>query len=453
MASGLKAKRRRCGHESGCQKFAKQGGVCIAHGAKVQRCQHPSGCPKHPVQGGLCIAHGAKRKRTLCRHESGCTKLVQQGGRCIAHGARAKKRRRCQHESGCVKNAVQGGLCIAHGAKVKKCKHGSGCGKVIKQGGRCIAHGASMKRCEHPGGCLKYVIRGGLCVNHGARTQKRKRCEHQSGCSKSAVAGGGMCILHGPKRKKMQRCEHASGCRKIARQGRLCLAHGGTAERCEHESGCMKFAKEDGFCAAHGALVKQAMQESGSLAGDCKYSAQGASVHPRHHGSASMKPVQQRGLNVYQETHVNVDERNGPGLAQQAGAYVPRRMPVRCQDESGCLEQPVEGAFCATHASEVNKKRNAQPMRPMCVVQGEFRHQLPTHVQHPQHALLHAQNPVLYQQQNPPTIHIVSQPTPVWQVPGGAPVTLVPRYPTQPQTAVVYNVFPVPNSYLYVNGR
>ena len=68
--------RKRC-QVDGCDKFAKTGGHCWAHGGG-KRCQ-VEGCDKSARSGGRCIAHGGgKRKRC---HVDGCDKFAKTGGR------------------------------------------------------------------------------------------------------------------------------------------------------------------------------------------------------------------------------------------------------------------------------------------------------------------------------------------------------------------------------------
>ena len=68
----------------GCTKQAKNGGVCLKHGATRTECKH-EGCNNHALKGGVCIKHGAKVKR--CSSE-GCTSQARRGGVCIKHGAK-----------------------------------------------------------------------------------------------------------------------------------------------------------------------------------------------------------------------------------------------------------------------------------------------------------------------------------------------------------------------------
>ena len=72
----------------GCPNGSVQGGLCVAHGAKIKKCTHP-GCNKYARKAGLCRAHGSARKK--CEHER-CTKVAVQGGRCLSHGAKLKCR-------------------------------------------------------------------------------------------------------------------------------------------------------------------------------------------------------------------------------------------------------------------------------------------------------------------------------------------------------------------------
>ena len=80
-----------CMLDEGCDKAAKRGGKCLAHGP---RCQ-VEGCDKGARSGGCCIAHGGGRR---CQVE-GCDKGAQSGGRSIAHAGRKRKR---SHVEGCV---------------------------------------------------------------------------------------------------------------------------------------------------------------------------------------------------------------------------------------------------------------------------------------------------------------------------------------------------------------
>jgi len=104
----------------GCGSFAKQGGVCIRHGAKLKpRKQRPKlcsveGCGSFAKKGGVCVRHGAKLKpRKLCSVE-GCGSFAKQGGVCIRHGAKRKPRKMCSIDW-CTKHAHAEGKCYYHG--------------------------------------------------------------------------------------------------------------------------------------------------------------------------------------------------------------------------------------------------------------------------------------------------------------------------------------------------
>eukprot|EP00985_Skeletonema_marinoi_P012867 scaffold6284_cov86-Skeletonema_marinoi.AAC.4 len=127
-------KKRIC-RESGCQKWAQNGGVCTRHGANLKLCSK-EGCTNQALKGGVCIRHGATKTIKQCSKE-GCTNIAQNGGVCIRHGAKIK---RCSKE-GCSNQAQLGGVCRRHGAKVKQCSH-DGCSNQAKRKGRCKRHGA-----------------------------------------------------------------------------------------------------------------------------------------------------------------------------------------------------------------------------------------------------------------------------------------------------------------------
>ena len=116
-----KKKKMDCSYE-GCTNQARNGRVCVRHGAQVQLCSH-EGCTNNAITGGVCRRHGAKVYVYPCSHE-GCTNNALKGGLCTSHGA---KRKTCKHE-GCTNQVRQGGVCIKHGAKInrKKCSH-EGC--------------------------------------------------------------------------------------------------------------------------------------------------------------------------------------------------------------------------------------------------------------------------------------------------------------------------------------
>jgi len=118
--------------ESGCQRWAVQGGVCVSHGAKVKQCSS-EGCTNKVVNGGVCKKHGAKLKR--CSKE-GCSNKAFKGGVCWSHGEKPK----CSDRE-CTNLAQNGGVCIKHGAKIKRCSH-DGCTNKVQRKGLCRRHGA-----------------------------------------------------------------------------------------------------------------------------------------------------------------------------------------------------------------------------------------------------------------------------------------------------------------------
>ncbi|KAK1744079.1 hypothetical protein QTG54_005676 [Skeletonema marinoi] len=74
--------KKKCSSE-GCSNFAKNGGVCLKHGAQKRLCRM-EGCMNGVKNGGVCFMHGAHKR--LCRME-GCMNGVIKGGVCIRHGA------------------------------------------------------------------------------------------------------------------------------------------------------------------------------------------------------------------------------------------------------------------------------------------------------------------------------------------------------------------------------
>lgn len=103
-----------------------------------RKCKH-GGCNKWAVQGGVCIAHGATYTKKLCSSE-GCTNQAQRGGVCKKHGAQVE-RKRCSFEE-CTNFAQNGGVCKQHGANVKLCKI-EGCPRQAQRGGVCKHHGTN----------------------------------------------------------------------------------------------------------------------------------------------------------------------------------------------------------------------------------------------------------------------------------------------------------------------
>ncbi|KAG6615301.1 WRKY transcription factor 19 [Phytophthora cinnamomi] len=92
-----------------CNKRAKAGGFCIAHGGGL-RCSE-AGCTKHAVSLGLCISHGGGKRCTV----EGCLNASRKNGVCWSHGGK----RLCKLE-GCNKGPKSGGYCWSHGGKMKK---------------------------------------------------------------------------------------------------------------------------------------------------------------------------------------------------------------------------------------------------------------------------------------------------------------------------------------------
>ena len=84
----------------------------------------------------LCCKHGGYWR---C-NEEGCEKAAKAGGMCIAHGGSQSSKKPCEVE-GCSTLAALHGLCFRHGGYYR-CKE-EGCEKVAKKGGMCIAHGRS----------------------------------------------------------------------------------------------------------------------------------------------------------------------------------------------------------------------------------------------------------------------------------------------------------------------
>ena len=101
----------------GCGSFAQQGGDCTAYGARTtcycwyhhhllhQDAKLASGLYKE-VSG--CLVN---RLVKLCSYE-GCEKQARNSGVCIKHGA---KKTTCSYE-GCTNQVVNSGVCIKHGA-------------------------------------------------------------------------------------------------------------------------------------------------------------------------------------------------------------------------------------------------------------------------------------------------------------------------------------------------
>jgi hypothetical protein len=67
------------------------------------------GAPNQAREGGVCIKHGATWTKKRCSRE-GCTNFAVKRGVCRRHGAKVKL---CSIE-GCTKKSVRGGLCRRH---------------------------------------------------------------------------------------------------------------------------------------------------------------------------------------------------------------------------------------------------------------------------------------------------------------------------------------------------
>lgn len=189
-------------------------------------------CDKDAKKGGLCIAHGGGKR---CQGD-GCEKTAQgTTDFCKAHGGG----KRCQ-AGGCTKSA-QGvtDFCAAHGGG-KQCSVEK-CGKLARPGGLCVTHGGG-KRCN-ANGCTKGAqSNSGFCRAHGGG----RRCKTE-GCCKSAQGVTDFCRAHGGG----PRCK-VDGCTKGALEPTdFCSAHGG-GKRCKVE-GCTRGAAEaKDFCVRHG---------------------------------------------------------------------------------------------------------------------------------------------------------------------------------------------------------
>lgn len=106
----------------GCGRYAQQGEVCIAHGAKTRVCSH-EGCGNQVINSGVCTRHGAKQAKTICSYE-GCESRARKGGVCMRHGAEVNIKT-CSYE-GCTNQVQNSGVCKRHGAKRRICTH-EGC--------------------------------------------------------------------------------------------------------------------------------------------------------------------------------------------------------------------------------------------------------------------------------------------------------------------------------------
>eukprot|EP00984_Skeletonema_dohrnii_P002766 scaffold955_cov79-Skeletonema_dohrnii-CCMP3373.AAC.8 len=153
--------KKRCSVE-GCTNHAKNGGVCIKHGAEVKLCS-VEGCTNYAKKGGLCIRHGAKVEVKLCSVDE-CNNKAIKGGVCYRHGAQKKL---CRVKE-CTNYAQKGGVCHRHGAKKKLCSVKK-CSNQARIGGVCWTHGGKVerKRCS-VGNCPNQRQRRGVCIIHGA---------------------------------------------------------------------------------------------------------------------------------------------------------------------------------------------------------------------------------------------------------------------------------------------
>jgi len=117
---------------------------------------------------GACGPSRSPKKRKTCNFAQGCDKQAKAGGFCIAHGGAVSKKSRCKFPQGCEKQGKTGGFCIAHGGTFIKCKHVDGCQKKAQAGGFCKSHGGLRLRtiCRHPDGCNKQSKVGRYCKAH-----------------------------------------------------------------------------------------------------------------------------------------------------------------------------------------------------------------------------------------------------------------------------------------------
>lgn len=219
-----KRSRRKC-NVSDCTNQAKNGGICIKHGAKQPERKNRKICAKEECdniaqKAGVCRAHA---ERCI---KDGCDNRAKKGDTCLKHVSVTKKRRRseegahdhshshdhgeekpakarkkkaadtpkkkvCKSE-GCEKKPVRKGVCSDHGGK-QNCKS-EGCDNVAKEAGVCRKHGAKAKTCSQEG-CANVVRQGGKCVRHGARVTASMICSAED-CTSRAQKGG-VCRKHG----------------------------------------------------------------------------------------------------------------------------------------------------------------------------------------------------------------------------------------------------------------
>jgi len=247
--------RAKCTADS-CTNYARKGGECVKHGAKLKKCSSDR-CTNIARKGGVCKKHGAEVK--MCAADE-CTNQIYQDMVCIKHGA---KKKTCAADR-CTNKAVKGGICKKHGAEKKKCA-ADGCTNFARQGGGCVKHGAKLKKCSSEG-CTNFARKSGGCVKHGA---KLKKCSSE-GCTNNAQQGG-VCKKHGAEVKMCA----ADECTNQAQQGGVCIKHGAKLKKCSSE-GCTNNAVQGGICKKHGAEVKKC------AAGDCTNEAQQGGVCIKH---------------------------------------------------------------------------------------------------------------------------------------------------------------------------
>ena len=93
MERPVKKRARWVCREQGCDKWAKAGGLCRAHGGGSPRTKPCSmeGCGTLAVSKGLCWKHGGGTPRTKPCSVEGCGKLAQSRGLCFKHGGGKRK--------------------------------------------------------------------------------------------------------------------------------------------------------------------------------------------------------------------------------------------------------------------------------------------------------------------------------------------------------------------------
>eukprot|EP00984_Skeletonema_dohrnii_P000271 scaffold86_cov98-Skeletonema_dohrnii-CCMP3373.AAC.8 len=142
---GAVVERKKCNAED-CTNLAVKAGMCLKHGSK-NRSSEPKKTPASKKGGKvkeplLCkpVTPGTQPKVKRCNIE-GCNRQAKQGGVCVKHGAKCGSSK-CSHEN-CPKYAQRGGVCIEHGAVfVRKRCSVEGCENGVKKRGLCRRHGA-----------------------------------------------------------------------------------------------------------------------------------------------------------------------------------------------------------------------------------------------------------------------------------------------------------------------